>query len=178
VTAAVLHLIRQHGRRRIAFLRGERGNEDAAEREGGYRAALALAGIPFDEALMLEGDYDTETARASIEAMMASGLRPGDGFDAVFAADDDSAWGAMLALRRRGVGVPDLVSVMGFDDQRYAEMMDPPLSTVRAPTELVGRLAARSLLARLRGDLSRKDVVLPTEAIFRRSCGCPASTYH
>ena len=171
VRAAVLHLARVHGRRRIVFLLGQEGHCDSAERERGYREALAEAGLPFDPALVLPGAYDAEVAAASIARLAASGLRPGEGFDAVYAADDDSAFGALRALRSLGVEVPGRVSVMGFDDQRYAALAEPPLSTVRAPTEDSGRAAVASLLALLEGrDPGR--VLLPTEVLYRRSCGC------
>ncbi|MCX7025382.1 MAG: substrate-binding domain-containing protein [Spirochaetes bacterium] len=93
--------------------------------------------------------------------------------DAVFAADDDSAYGAILALHALGIDMPAEVSVVGFADQHYAGMIDPPLSTVRAPTELAGRPSVMSLIAKLAGNVSDDDIVLPTQAIYRRSCGCP-----
>jgi DNA-binding LacI/PurR family transcriptional regulator len=172
---AALHLVRAHGRRRIVFLTGQEGHHDAIEREAGYRRALAEAGLPFDPALVLPGSYDKDVAARSIEALLDSGARPGMDFDAVFAADDDSAIGALYALKGRGVDVPGAVSVMGFDDQRYAVFVEPPLSTVRAPTEEAGRAAARMLLGLLKGEGRPDNLVLQTEVVYRGSCGCRGS---
>ncbi len=172
---AVLHLAREHGRRRIVHLAGQAGHHDAVEREAGYREALAEAGLAFDPALVLPGSYDKEVAEASMAALLDSGAVAGADFDAVFAADDDSAIGALYALKARGVDVPGSVSVMGFDDQRYAAFVEPPLSTVRAPTEEAGRAAARILLALVKGEGRPEDISLRTEVVYRGSCGCRGS---
>jgi LacI family transcriptional regulator len=169
---AVLHLALVHGRRRIVFLAGQEGHPDAAEREAGYRAALEEAGLPYDPDLVLPGSFNKDVAAGSIGALLDSGARPGVDVDAVFAADDDSAVGALCALKERKIDVPGVVSLMGFDDQRYAVFVEPPLSTVRAPTEEAGRAAARMLLAMLKGEGRPDDVVLDTEVVYRGSCGC------
>jgi Transcriptional regulators len=168
VKEAVLHLAAEHGRRRIAFLRGHPRQKDSGEREAGYLAALAEAGIPVDRALMLDGFFDIDRAHASVVAALDAGLR----FDAICAADDDSAVGALRALRERGLRVPEDVGLFGFDDQQYCTLVSPSLSTVRAPTEEVGRAAARALIALLRGEEPEPRVVLPSKVVLRRSCGC------
>lgn len=164
----VRHLIEVHGRERIAFLRGPKNNEDARARETGYRQALANANLPLDESLIAAGGYSRFIAQQSIQKLLALGKT----FDAVFAADDDSALGAMTALKEAGIDVPGQVSVVGFDDQRFAPFLNPPLTTVHAPTEMVGRAAAEALLAEIRGEFTQNETLLPTEMILRRSCGC------
>lgn len=171
VKEAVLHLVRAHGRKRIVFMRGQRGQKDSGEREAGYRAALAEAGIEARPELFLEGDFDTDVAYGSMSAALDAGLS----FDAVCAADDDSAIGALRALRERGLRVPEEVSLFGFDDQQYCRLIDPQLSTIRAPTEAVARKATRALLALLRSEEPEARAVLPSEVICRRSCGCSKS---
>jgi LacI family transcriptional regulator len=168
VREAVRHLIEAHGRRRIAFLRGQIGQKDSGEREAGYEAAIAEAGLELLPELMLEGGFDTEIACASVGAALEAGLA----FDAICAADDDSAIGALRAMRERGIRVPEDVSLIGFDDQEYCTLVDPSLSTIRAPTEAVARAATRALLALFRGEEPKGRVVLPSEVICRRSCGC------
>ncbi len=163
----VEHLIITHRRRRIALLRGPADNEDAHWRELGYREALAAHNLVVDPQLIGAGDFEREVARATTDKMLAGGS-----FDAVFTGDDEAAVGVMLALEERGVRVPDEVSVVGFDDQRLATILHPPLTTVRAPTEQVGREAARQLIKLIRTGNADPLTLLPTELVFRRSCGC------
>jgi DNA-binding LacI/PurR family transcriptional regulator len=92
--------------------------------------------------------------------------------DAVFSGADDSAIGVMSALRESGYRIPEDVSVIGFDDLKLAAFLTPPLTTVKAPTELVGRLAAQQLFDIIAGKDVETTTVLPTEIVIRRSCGC------
>jgi LacI family transcriptional regulator len=164
----VEHLIVTHRRRRIVLLRGPDDNEDARWRELGYREALAAHNLAVDPLLIGAGDFEREVARATIEKMLAAGVP----FDAIFTGDDEAAVGVMLALEARGARVPEEVSVVGFDDQRLATILHPPLTTVRAPTEQVGQEAARQLIKLMRTGGADPLTLLPTELVFRRSCGC------
>ena len=164
----VSHLIEVHHRKRIAFLRGPADNEDAHWREIGFRQALAEHGMSVDESLIAPGEYDRYVSQRSIHALLESGKK----FDAVFTGDDDSAIGALAALKEAGIDVPGEVSVIGFDDQRLAPFLNPPLTTVHAPTDQVGITAARQLLKLIRHEPVESEILLPTELILRRSCGC------
>jgi DNA-binding LacI/PurR family transcriptional regulator len=159
----VEHLIVAHHRRRIVLLRGPDDNEDARWRELGYREALAAHNLAVDPQLSGAGDFDREVARATIEKMLAAGVS----FDAIFSGDDEAAVGVMLALEARGVRIPEEVSVVGFDDQRLATILHPPLSTVRAPTAQVGMEATRQLIKSIRTGSADPDII--TGLIFRRS---------
>jgi DNA-binding LacI/PurR family transcriptional regulator len=165
------HLIQVHGRRRIVFLRGPRDQEDAHLREEAYHAALRAHGIPYDERLILSGDFDRIVAYQSMSEFLGSESRVG--FDAVFAGSDDAATGVYLALQQHQMRIPEDISVVGFDDLGFARYLDPPLTTVRAPTERVGELATERLFSLLENQDADLLVVLPTEVIIRRSCGCP-----
>ena len=165
----VEHLIVTHRRRRIVLLRGPQDNEDARWRELGYREALAAHNLAVDPQLIGAGDFEREVARATIEKMLAAGVS----FDAIFSGDDEAAVGVMLALEARGVRIPEEVSIVGFDDQRLATILHPPLTTVRAPTEQVGMEATRQLIKLIRTGSADPLTLLPTELAFRRSCGCP-----
>ncbi len=162
------HLIEVHGRRRIAFLRGPQGNEDSVERERGYRKALKSHGIQVDPRLTGTGGFNEEDAQAAVQEWLAEGLD----FDAVFAGDDDSAIGAMQALKQAGRRVPDEVSVAGFDDLPYAAYISPALTTVRAPIEQIGREAVRKLIRAIRGQPAEGPALIQTELVIRQSCGC------
>ena len=164
------HLIQVHGKRRILFLRGPSDQEDSDRREVGYKSALAANGIPFDERLMLNGDFERDIAYQALNDFLGNGKRVA--FDAVFTGDDDAAIGALKALHKYGYRIPEDVAVIGFDDLGFAALLNPPLTTVRAPTELVGRIATERLFSLLENQISDEAVILPTEIIIRRSCGC------
>ena len=93
-------------------------------------------------------------------------------FDAVFAGNDDAAIGVMKALQEHGYRIPEDVSVAGFDDLRLSGFLTPSLTTVHAPTEDVGRLAAEHVFSLIDGEEIEGTTLLPTELIIRRSCGC------
>jgi LacI family transcriptional regulator len=164
--SAVAHLL-QCGRRRIVHLRGPEENEDAYWRELGYRAALAAHNLPVEAELVVLGDFDDVVAETAVSHLLAAGIP----FDGIFAGDDESARGALLALQEAGVRVPDDVAVVGFDDASYARYLTPALTTVRAPIELSGRQAAAQLIHLIRGEPAEPLVLLPTELIVRESCG-------
>ena len=164
----VEHLIEVHGRQRIAFLKGRPGDEDSLWREVGYRKALEAHAIPFRPELVAPGDFNRDTAQNSIKQMLAAGLE----MDAVFSGDDEAATGVLAALHEMGRRVPEDVSVVGFDDQRLATYLTPPLTTVRAPTEKVGYKAAQQLIKLIQTGEADELTMLPTEIVIRRSCGC------
>lgn len=164
----VEHLITVHGRRRLVFLEGPREQEDSYWRELGYREALAKHGIPFDPALVVLGEFARSVALESVMNLMARGVE----FDAIFTGDDEAAVGALQALATAGKRVPEDVSVVGFDDQRLAGVLKPPLTTVHAPTDAVGRVAAEQLIRLVRTGAAEPLTLLPTEIVIRRSCGC------
>ena len=164
------HLITVHGRRRILFMRGPEQQEDSYWREVGYRAALDAHGIPFDEALTLRGSFEREIAYDAMKTFLQDGAHPP--FDAVFAGDDDAAIGVFEALKEAGRRIPEDVGVVGFDDLRMAPFLTPPLTTVRAPTEAVGRSAAQQLFRMLAGETPEPEILHPTEIVIRQSCGC------
>lgn len=164
----VEHLITVHGRRRIALLRGPAGQEDSHWRELGYRQALEEHGLPVDPALIAPGDFDRDVAQASVRWLLQAGIE----LDALFTGDDEAAVGALAALKEAGKRVPEEVAVVGFDDQRLSAYLTPPLTTVRAPTDAVGREAVRQLLNLLHTGTAAPLTLLPTELVIRRSCGC------
>ena len=166
--AMVEHLIVVHGKRRIVFLRGPLEEEDSRWRELGYQQALNTHGIPCDPELVVPGEFDRNIAQASIRDLITRKVD----FDAVFSGDDEAAVGVLFALHEAGILIPDNVSVVGFDDQRMSPYLTPPLTTVCAPTEEVGREAARQLIRLIHGQEATPLTLLPTEIVIRRSCGC------
>jgi LacI family transcriptional regulator, galactose operon repressor len=166
------HLINVHGKRRILFLRGPIDQEDSVRREIGYKAALQANGIPVDENLILNGDFERDIAYTVMDEFLDHKEKEHIAFDAVFTGDDDAAIGVLKALHEHGIRIPEDISVIGFDDLGFASFLNPPLTTVRAPTERVGQIATERLFGLLEDHQSEEVTILPTEIIFRRSCGC------
>ncbi|PWB74384.1 MAG: LacI family transcriptional regulator [Anaerolineales bacterium] len=162
------HLIEGHGRRRIVYLQGPEGHEDSVWRERGYRESLEAHGITFDPELVATGGFDDEEAFATIQELILEGVE----FDAVFAGDDDAAMGVMRALKLAGRLVPDDVSVVGFDDIPFARYVSPPLTTIHAPIEEVGREAVSQLMRLINGQQPEALTLMRTELVLRESCGC------
>lgn len=164
----VEHLITAHNRRRIVFLRGPDNNEDSDARELGYRQALKQHGIPVDPSLIDRGGFESESAFSAMKDLLERNIR----FDAVFSGDDDSAIGVLEALKQAGMRIPEDVAVAGFDDSIFARLLSPPLTTVKAPIEEVGREAVRQLTRLIHGGKAEPVTTIPTEVVVRRSCGC------
>jgi LacI family transcriptional regulator len=164
----VEHLIVEHGYFRIVFLAGPEQHEDSYWREIGYREALQAHGIEFDPALKLIGNFDPQFARQTVAQLLAAGIE----FDAIFAADDESASGAMMALRYAGLRIPDDIAVVGFDDTLLASHLTPPLTTVHAPIGQAGQQAVEQLIKLISGEPAEAVTLLPTEVVIRKSCGC------
>ena len=140
------HLL-ELGHRRIAYVAGPRDHRDARDRLEGHRRALREWGIEDDPALTLEGDFHEPAGLIAVEALLARGAV----FSAVIVANDQMAYGVRLGLYRRGIRVPDDVSLVGFDDLAGSAFTTPPLTTVRQPTYEMGMAAAEALLAILNG---------------------------
>lgn len=162
---AVEHLLRQ-GRRRIATVLGPRCTTAGRDRLAGYRQALEARGVPYDEALVAEADFTEEGGRAAMQQLLASAP------DAVFAASDMMAIGAMKAIKEAGQAIPDDVAVAGFDDLAVASIVEPALTTVRQPIDRLGSLAAEVLLDLIEGRAEApQQVILPAQLVVRESCG-------
>lgn len=165
---AVEHLIRVHGKRRIFFVRGPAVNEEAESRFAVFRAVLAENGIEHEDSRHFIGDFQPEAGREAMGRALDSSVE----FDAVVAANDSMAMGVLEALTARGVRVPEDVALVGFDDVEEARFLEPPLTTVRQPLYEQGKHAVRLLAAAMQGVPSKDDVVLRTQLVVRRSCGC------
>ncbi len=173
VRAAVTHLIHAHGRRRIGFAGGPDGNQDATERYQAYVAALAEHGIPLEARRVARGEFSFQTGTAAIALMLDRNKVGLEDLDAVVAADDSTALGAMSELARRNIQVPRQVAVVGFDDVESARTSSPSLTTVRQHLREQGAEGARIVMGRLKGQPDRQlRSLVPTTVVLRRSCGC------
>lgn len=150
------------GHKRIACITGDTAHPDAVERLKGYRLALKQAGIAYDAGLVVAGQFHEQSGHVAMDRLLDSRRR----FTAVFACNDQMAFGAALALHRRRLRVPDDVSLVGFDDLGSAMFTIPPLSTVHQPGYELGGLAAQSILHLLAG--KKPDVKVPEPRFVAR----------
>jgi DNA-binding LacI/PurR family transcriptional regulator len=156
------------GRRDIAFIGDiSPGCPEFSDRYRGYCTALRVAGIAVNPALQVDAADSTETVgQRAMRQLLARGPR----IDAVFAASDLMAIGAMRALDEAGLNVPREVAVVGFDDIPVAGLTNPPLTTVAQDTKRAGELLVETLIHQIRNEPTR-SVMLPARLVVRRSCG-------
>jgi DNA-binding LacI/PurR family transcriptional regulator len=161
---AVTHLL-ERGRRRIATITGPLDMVAGVDRLRGWRTALQSHGVEPDESLVEYGTFSTESGNESMTRI----LQRAPDVDAVFAANDLMAVGAMRALRDAGRVIPDDVAVIGFDDSETAASAEPPLTSVAQDVERAGHLMAELLLERVGGATTPRQEVLPTHLVVRTS---------
>jgi LacI family transcriptional regulator len=159
---ATQHLINL-GHRRIAHITGPADNRDALGRQLGYQRALQEAGIDFLPELVARGNFMENGGLLAMNQLLDT-----QRFTALFAANDQTAFGARVALYRRGVRVPDDISLIGMDDLPATAYCIPPLTTVRQPIYEMGLCAAHDLL-RLMGRGAKKLQVPELEIVVRES---------
>jgi DNA-binding LacI/PurR family transcriptional regulator len=158
---AVVYL-HQTGRRHVATITGPLDMDPGIRRLNGYLAAVSEAGEP---PIVGNGDFTRESGVLAMHDIILSGAV----FDAVFAASDLMALGAIHLLRQAGMRVPEDVAVIGFDDIDAARAADPPLTTIRQPLHDIGVTLARQIIKAAAGEDARDPVMLPTELIIRKS---------
>jgi LacI family transcriptional regulator len=156
------------GHRRIAHIGGPKDLFSARERFEGFSRAMQEAGAPLDEALIRFGAYDRDTGLSAVRDF-AKHEPP----TAIFTGSDYIALGALAGLRQLGLSVPRDLSIVGFDDMPFADMIRPALTTVRQPIEAMARLGVRTLLAQIKGEETAGLARLPTELVVRDSVGPP-----
>jgi LacI family transcriptional regulator len=162
---ATRHLL-DLGHRRIGFIAGAPELRCSHDRLDGYHAALSEFGIPHDPALIYEGDFFRPAGFAGGRALLSLPEPP----TAIFASNDEMAFGVIDAARDRGLRLPDDLSIVGFDDIPQAATVHPALTTVRQPLEQMGRVATQMLLRLIDDTSAPADrIELPTELIVRDS---------
>ncbi|MEP7453829.1 LacI family DNA-binding transcriptional regulator [Phyllobacterium sp. SB3] len=134
------HLI-QHGHRRIGTITGEPWMEAAKDRLKGYRRALATADIPFDPALVIEGDWSASAGYEATKKLLMLQDRP----TAIFCQNDRTAIGCYEALKEAGMRIPEDISVIGYDDEEISRHLHPQLTTSVLPHRAMGRWAIEQL---------------------------------
>jgi LacI family transcriptional regulator len=161
------------GHRRIGLIRGLEGLMTTVERERGYRRAHERHGVPVDESLVVDGLSTAPGGRDAMERLVRSGHRP----TAVFCSNNNMTVGALTALQRLGVSVPDDMALVAFDDTEWSALVEPGITCMAQPFHAMGVHALDTLLARI-DDPGAPHVStrMPPSYEHRGSCGCSGTT--
>jgi signal transduction histidine kinase/DNA-binding LacI/PurR family transcriptional regulator len=163
------HLIIHHHCQTIAFIAGANEHPDALIREEAYRNSLQRYQLPILPELRVQGKFSRPSGKTAMFQLLDTFSGK---LDAVFAANDEMALGAIEALQERGYDVPDDILVVGFDDVQEGQVGSSPLTTVRQPLVEMGQRALEMVLDQVHGRAVEKSVLLPSQFIVRQSCGC------
>ena len=164
----VRHLIEAHGRKRIAFIGGQQTSPESNNRLQGYRRALAMHDLPFEDTLIEYGEFTVRSGKAAMRRLLAKGVR----FDAVVAANDYMAMAVTGVLQEHQISVPTQVLVTGVDDVRSASWTQPSLSTLRQPLWTLGAQAVTMVMDQLDGKSVEACLSSKLDLVLRESCGC------
>lgn len=169
-TSALTEHLASLGHKRIALISGSEGLSTSEERTLGYRLGLGRGGLSWNPELVVSGQSSKDGAAAALSALMELPEPP----TALVVGNDVMMVGAVHEARRRGLKIGTEFAVVGYDDTEWADLVDPPLTTMAQPIEEIGRNAVRLLLARI-SDPSRRaeSLRLPPKLMHRHSCGCP-----
>lgn len=153
--------------RRIAIIRAPESDETAGvERFEGYARALKDAGIPLNESLVKEGNFKALSGYKAMKELLNLNNPP----TAVFCVNDEMACGAVKCVMEKGLGVPEDISVMGFDDVPLASMFIPSITTIKQPIYEMGALSMELMYKMIKGeDVEVKTYVLPHQLVVRDS---------
>ncbi len=165
-------LIKQ-GHERIGMIYGQESSLLTRDRELGYRAAMDEAQLPIRDGWVVEGHMTIAGAREATRSLLSHADRP----TAIFCANDEMAIGCLHAIKATGLRVPDDVSVIGFDDIRYAEVTDPPLTTISQPAEEIGERVMYRLCRRIeegRSNGNNESQIVPHKLVVRQSVAPPS----
>ena len=169
---ATNYLISQ-GHQRIAMMCGQASSLLTKDREFGYRSAMKQAELPIEDGWVIDGDLTIAGARKATRNLMNHINRP----TAIFCANDEMAIGCIHEIKSAGLQVPRDISIVGFDDIRYAEVTDPPLTTISQPADEIGERVMYRLCRRIDAnkDVSSGSEIVPHKLVIRQSATKPAS---
>ncbi|MGW2646009.1 LacI family DNA-binding transcriptional regulator [Streptomyces sp. NPDC001393] len=169
-TARLVTHLAGRGHHRIGLVAGLPGLSTTSERVSGYRDGLSAAGLDFDERLLVSGNSESSGAEQATAALLALPEPP----TALVTANNAMTIGALRALRRHGLSVPDDIALCCFDDFAWADLFSPRLTAIAQPSRELGTLAVQVLLDRLAEPRrASRTVRLPCAFVHRTSCGCP-----
>ncbi len=168
--AAITRCLIQKGHKRIAVIAGHRDSDPSRQRLEGFLETMEEAGLTVPPEYIRWGDWESPTAATQTEALLSLSFKP----TAIFALNDLMAAGCYQAIRRRGLDIPQDVSVAGFDNREISAHLHPPLTTVSLPTREIGYESAKMLLDLMdEPKAGHESMVLPCSLCLRDSVGAP-----
>lgn len=168
-TAATEHLI-SLGHTKIAFISGSLSTGVSGEREAGYRFAMDKHGLKTVEDFISDGNLTIEDGRRITRRLLNQHQRP----TAILCANDEMALGSIYEIKNNNLKVPEDISVIGFDNIRYAEISDPPLTTIAQPGEEIGEKTMYQLCHIIEGmEVNSAPTIVSHQLIIRNSTSTP-----
>lgn len=166
--SATEHLIR-HEYRKIAIITGTLSISTGKDRLIGYKRALEDYGISECNLLIKEGNFGIDSGYKMMKELMLQDEKP----DAVFISNNSMTLGAYKYLKEEAYSIPDDIALLGYDDSDWAELFEPPITTVRQPSYEIGTQAAKLIVGRIVNKHIKKEIMyMDTQLIIRKSCGC------
>ncbi|MDQ0253163.1 LacI family repressor for deo operon, udp, cdd, tsx, nupC, and nupG [Evansella vedderi] len=167
VECVIDHLV-QLGHKKIAFFNGPKNSIVSIDRLKGYKQGLVKNGCSFEPELIYYGDWTMNAGYELALELLQSGNDP----TAIFTVNDETAVGAIKALKENGLRIPEDIAIVGFDNIELAKFVDPPLTTIAQPKFEFGVHAMELLLKVMNGEtISQENIVLESHLIIRESCG-------
>jgi sigma-B regulation protein RsbU (phosphoserine phosphatase) len=173
MAGVVRHLVEQHSAKRIAFISGPAANAESEIRVAAYRSVLQQHGLAMDEHLLLPGTFMMDSGAQAVRTLAKRFGPRLEQLDAIVAANDNMAIGALDELASMGIAVPDRIALVGFDDIEEARLTEPSLTTSRQSLDRIGRETVRRVL-QSRSEKDELELRITTELVVRQSCGCSA----
>ncbi len=159
------------GHSRIAFVFGLQSSTLTLDRERGYRKAMKAAKLAVADGWVTEGGLTLDGARKATRLLLSHAERP----TAIFCANDEMAMAAIHEIKSANLQIPRDISIIGFDDIRYAELLDPPLTTISQPAAEIGERTMLRLSQAIDGrDIGVEPEIVPHKLVIRRSTASPA----
>ncbi|MDE7021419.1 MAG: GGDEF domain-containing protein [Lachnospiraceae bacterium] len=169
IHAIVEHLVEEHHVRKIFYLSGPVESQDAEERLDAYKKASEQFRLEWDDRMVAYGDYTYKSGIQAVKEMLQKDMPLPD---AVMAANDDMAVGAVLALKEAGYKVPEDILVTGYDNSSIAQLNHPRLTTVRRGEYAAAEIAYKTLMEAIRGEKPQTEHIVYGRPLFSQSCGC------
>lgn len=166
----VSHIITTHGRRKIALMGVEGNSQEVSDRKSAFLNTLKQFSVEFDPSREIYGGFTYDTARFALRSYLSK--KGKFDFDAIVALNDEMAFACLDIFKENGISVPEDIVVTGFDDEIRSSYVTPTLSTVNQNVEQQAYSAAEILLNIIEGKDTVLSVKVPSEAVFRQSCGC------
>lgn len=173
ITLLINHLVEKHGAKTINFISGPEGNFDGEGRLNAYKKALEEHGMEIEDHRIYFGDYHPKSGMEAVEFFADSGL---DMPDAIMAANDEMALGALYELERRGYRIPEDIMITGYDNIYEAQNHAPRITSVQRPEKELGRKAYTYLMDEIAGKPKIGSEQLLSWPVFAESCGCRCDT--